>query len=1245
MGSRIGPQGLEHLPLLPYEWQLIGALGCTKEEYQQYKAEFYKRAKERGEAYAQVPDVQNGTVAAIVINLVIGIALTAVSVLLTPKPKAPKQQKQRQSINLGDDVGATRFNKSTQFDSVQDIARIGDVIPIMFGRYDEVLKTGGLSMSPPLLWSRMYSYGTHQAFKGLYTLGEGLTNDEPAPNREGIRFGTTAADGVPAEMLTLFWKPEGGRIKQGDLYFGSRGSKYSPDPGNNDDVYLAPCEGDSEEPALSHVYTPSSDAQFGCHSTIRNGAPYKLNWRIINKPEITGDDDPEDRLDSERVKISGMTSQGGTGREYSCYMGVTKYKRRNGGTTSSDGTRTRVISDVAAGDEIEFEIKSTYMTDNDANVQNPDIGFNDVNGSTESIRAIADDSLAIGEQFMIGRTLWQVIDRNGFYEKDESSATIRLRCTESLTIPGVSNIGLVSRATIDRHYYGPEDKVNYVESKGYCDPDFYPLSKFALGVIRTTRPCDSVEFGIRSQVWVQANGITDLADVPTRAQQSDYDEEAVQVTEGRVSRYLKRTSAFTVWLRPVDGLQEDVGWQPINEQFLITGESPVDVYNYLRISTQRLGGQARQFEYRFIPKNSADLRLAEPGTAMIQMTYKDGSEIRKTFNTVYGPFTVVTTGKEVGFTEDFLYHEQFYEEATEPEYGIVTKPTRVDFLEWLSDPYAFMGKSAAFTYEMFGNPAGSQTQWKKNTFRLNANGGNITVEVEAQSRRIGGPDAQPYIDLFGTDWRWEGLLFTMKSYSGNPDDGEENAWFTCGRTNFFAQRSGISRVGVRMRVTSETRYDVIREGEPFRDWAKKSQIQEVQFYDELSTSCDSGPEHTISYVTETVQNAVPADYKGIAMFGAVVRSSSSLQRIDQLRIWMPDGVSVRRWLYAGENYGPSNLFSDFAYYLLDNGITGLGRLANYDWIDEESFRRTAKYLDANNLRFDTVLTELQNLRSYLTEVAPLNLCNFTIKNGAFAIEPALPYDSSGRITTDPVAPKAIFTSGNVVDGSFTVSYLEYSERQDFRAVLVWTEIDKNNLPEKRSLMLRWENEFQSNPGAAFPQEEYDLSSFCTSKAQAKMIGQFLMSIRRRIDHNIQFQTSPMGVNLAPGDYIKVARVDAPSSYALPLGVIGSDNGTILCSHELSDGEHEVDIYVAGAAEPTRIAIEVQSNRVADEALWGSVFSAFNPRPTSAIYQIEQITMTEDGMAEITAVHFPTDESGSSLVAQDTLSTTAFREQY
>ena len=53
----------------------------------------------RAAAYENVPDIVNGPItplAAIVINLVVGVALTAASVLLAPKPSIPDQEKRRQ---------------------------------------------------------------------------------------------------------------------------------------------------------------------------------------------------------------------------------------------------------------------------------------------------------------------------------------------------------------------------------------------------------------------------------------------------------------------------------------------------------------------------------------------------------------------------------------------------------------------------------------------------------------------------------------------------------------------------------------------------------------------------------------------------------------------------------------------------------------------------------------------------------------------------------------------------------------------------------------------------------------------------------------------------------------------------------------------------------------------------------------------------------------------------------------------
>jgi len=70
--------------LLPYEHDLIAALGVTKEEYLDFLAvqQAYTDAKE-----GTVFDVRNDPVS--IVLAVIGIIFQVVSVLLTPRPEIP----------------------------------------------------------------------------------------------------------------------------------------------------------------------------------------------------------------------------------------------------------------------------------------------------------------------------------------------------------------------------------------------------------------------------------------------------------------------------------------------------------------------------------------------------------------------------------------------------------------------------------------------------------------------------------------------------------------------------------------------------------------------------------------------------------------------------------------------------------------------------------------------------------------------------------------------------------------------------------------------------------------------------------------------------------------------------------------------------------------------------------------------------------------------------------------------------
>ena len=151
-----------------------------------------------------------------------------------------------------------------------------------------------------------------------------------------------------------------------------------------------------------------------------------------------------------------------------------------------------------------------------------------------------------------------------------------------------------------------------------------------------------------------------------------------------------------------------------------------------------------------------------------------------------------------------------------------------------------------------------------------------------------------------------------------------------------------------------------------------------------------------------------------------------------------------------------------------------------------------------------------------------------------------------------------------------------------------------------------------------------------------MIGRYLLSVRRRIDHAITFQTSPLGLSLAPGDYIKVITTDAPDT-PFTIGAISPDTGQILSVAEFADGPCEVTAYVPGSDAVRLITIEVLNNCVTDPALFGTLFTTLVPRETQNTYLVEQLDLSEDGLVNVTASHFPTgDELGRSIIALDTL---------
>ena len=90
-----------------------------------------------------------------------------------------------------------------------------------------------------------------------------------------------------------------------------------------------------------------------------------------------------------------------------------------------------------------------------------------------------------------------------------------------------------------------------------------------------------------------------------------------------------------------------------------------------------------------------------------------------------------------------------------------------------------------------------------------------------------------------------------------------------------------------------------------------------------------------------------------------------------------------------------------------------------------------------------------------------------------------------------------------------------------------------------------------------------------------------------VDHSVQFKTDPKQLGLIPGAYIVIATTSAPVSSSIN-GVISPDNGQLLCTEELVDGDHEVSMYVPKREQVDTVTITLKGNCVEDEDPMGFI---------------------------------------------------------
>ena len=599
--------------LLPTEADLCNALEITEEEYFQFLEGVAAKVKEQPEAYGLVPGIFAGPGAGALAlvkggsltwlgQVAVGVALTAASVLLAPKPPSQRQGTQERTADIG---GTKRFAPQFSFNSVQDLANLGDLIPLVFTNRQSIngIFYGGIRVNSQLLWSQMVSLGSYQQLKilALFSLGKIARR----PDFKGYAIGDLLIENYHSEKVYKLAYPEGD-----NLPFLEDGGQM---PMNN--IFRV-----DNKKHFCGTRNPTTQATFGLSNPMPNATAYKLPYQLVRTPSNTDTDEyrPAGRITyKKRRKLLGA------------------WPMRAGFINSGTALQQKGEADATVGGFLTYQIVGSgrlglyegigYQQDTtDKRLTMEPHGVEDINSATKTVREATDSYLAIGEQYMAGSTLLsceQILEDNlpvngrpwdGTKIRSVSFKVIESGRYESIDNPN-GGLGVhcgnpywdrngafftvrPGRLDTDDHFYY-EQNFNDI----FNPNSRYTLQKATLGTISNNRRCHITEIGIKSKVFKEIQ-FANVNSKPTEEKIYEIYDHNSSLQLGNINKYITRYSFFKLQVRKVgqdtwNWLKPEVNTNAHTGLFCVKGNTPEFQYNYIRIDQPTLD----QYEYRFLP--------------------------------------------------------------------------------------------------------------------------------------------------------------------------------------------------------------------------------------------------------------------------------------------------------------------------------------------------------------------------------------------------------------------------------------------------------------------------------------------------------------------------------------------------------------------------------------------------------------------------------------------------------------------
>ena len=1223
-------------PLLPQDRYIAQLLGLSEDEMRWYKAEVQRRAFE-GPQPAVIAGSEAGIALAIaIINLVVGVGFTIVSTLLLPKPQDTRQGRLTTRQRQGDTLQVpSSFAPTYGFEAVQDVAPLGDPIPLVYTKREFLNGQwyGGTRVNTPLLWSQIWSLGGSQMLRAVFLVSEGEIG-KIQPKSFAIGNNTLGAYSFEGNLqrIAIYSVANGGRMATGNYLSGSQNDIggqgiYGPD------IFRADVGTDNPLPYFCGAYKPSTSTSFGLYSPIANGLGYRINPRIRPLRQLQANDDRYDAVDDAQAVAEAWKYK---------YC----YSSKSGIISTSKGGGEGQLVDLVVGDTFEYMLSS--KSDGIRNLRrNPAIVVNQRNSDNkrgsqdgeETLVSVAqsvagrqkqyDSALQEGELYKVGSCLAILVSRSPVFiseadysldalegedalaEEDEGAPGESLMCTFLVVRAGkvgVTGIRLVDTRFFDvpnaNKIYPAEDDpsdiraskpwlfdtvgTNYalgqIGERYYTASAFPQLFRCALGGVTLNRRTRFFEIGIRSTVAMQVQGMCNFADIPSEITDfivgvivsiSLLDGYSTPLTNGTYSRTLSggSGSGATVTIVVAGGVITSTTLTADG-----TGYTEGDLLN----TTLPLGGGTAQIFYAVSEvENIENGTNSVPGYRAINFKAADaldGESIQDNLtNAVFSSGTITSPEKRYSFFRVSL--------RSDPDD---------------STPFVTTGNTIFCVGSAKETPV-------FNFLRFALNGdASWEVRIEPVSSWEVRNTTQSIVLL---DARFENNYVSIPFASGTIiTKGSFMSGFNSSEMFDIQNLRPKREIGISW---TEGTYGSNNDGTYIDLYARAA---EFFVYDEITTSCSSGPEHEITYVNVIQPNDTAPQYDNLCLVGINAKATREWSQFSQFSAYITEGIKVNTFTGGFE---ASHLFPEILYDFMLNTRYGVGNEISPEQIDVASFAAAAQFCFDNHFFYDGPKLNNTNWRQWAADTAAAHCLLLIERGGVFYLELAIPEKPEIR---------GLFTAGNAI--SMELRTVEAEQRQPFAiSVKYRTERYGGDAPSASSdpeFGLFPEPQERLTYHATWGQgeiESVDVSDFCTSENHALKAARYIIAARRLSDHTVRITTTyeALTSSLAPGDFIKVA-LDYTFYNQFINGAVTGD-GKLVSSTNLSDGTYSV-VYWTGEqnAEVVDGTLTVSNNGTTASPA-GVVFTVKTSEIVTRTYRIDSIQPSDDGY-EIEAVHSP-----------------------